>query len=132
MNEFVAKVLYTELLARRSKIAILVEVANEVAVDACQQAIAPDVKFPLIYKERILNIFLYDCSLINSSLSFLSNKLLNLFEVFGDDDTGASICIFTWLDNPNILLALLLLNMLELFFKFVKFDIIKPVLYYIC
>lgn len=67
MNELVAQVLHTELLARGSQIAILVEIAYQVSVDACQQPITPYVKLPLVYQQRVFNVLLDDCRLFHSS-----------------------------------------------------------------
>ena len=49
MNESVIQILNWKLFARSPEIAILIEKSKHMSINACEQAIAPNVEFSPIY-----------------------------------------------------------------------------------
>ena len=57
-------VLEIELTACSPQVALLVEVSLEVSISTSRQRISPDIEFPSIIQERVVNVLLNNaCSL---------------------------------------------------------------------
>jgi hypothetical protein len=95
-------------IGRSSHVTFLIEVATEMnAVNDLSQCENSDVKLPhwcvvpvvTSDKERVLNVLLDNPFLTRP---VLLQKLGNLIEIGDNHNSLASICILSWLANPNL------------------------------
>ena len=102
MHKFVGQVFYAELSARRSEIALFVEVGFIVAIDTRDQCIRPNVELPTVYEQRIRYVFLNDAG-PSFWGSGLFNDLSNVWVVFRHRNSITSVGVLTRLYDPNVL-----------------------------
>ena len=60
MNKPISNVFQIEVFATCPKVALIVPITLEVAIDSSQQSIAPNIKFPVFVEKRLLYVFLND------------------------------------------------------------------------
>lgn len=139
MNEFILYIINIKLFTTCSDICIIIEIPLEHSINTSQHSIASEIKFPIINKQRIINIFLYnECSIlsqwINSSLRY---NLSNLMQSRTYINSIAPISILSGFNNPNILLnfifsfdssdfIILSNNLLKFFIIFILFFFLTP------
>ena len=85
MNKPIGQVIQGKLLAGGPYVAILIEVTFEVAVDGGKQSIAPNIKLSIADKQRPLNVFLDDMSVLH--LGIACNLSLDLSHGITDEDS---------------------------------------------
>ncbi len=81
----------------------MIPVALEVAIDTAHEREAPDVKLPSFVEHRLLNILLDDVAALVSIDIRVLDQVSNLVKLLAHLDAASSICVFTRLDNPEIL-----------------------------
>ena len=58
MNKSISNILKIEVLATSPKVALIVPIALEVAINCSQQSVASNVKLSVLVEERLLKVFL--------------------------------------------------------------------------
>lgn len=71
------------------------------AINACEQSIASDIKLPPIDEERVFNVLLKDSSFILLR-ALISHYVFDLLEVSTHYDATSPICVLSWLDDPDV------------------------------
>ena len=121
MNKLVSYVIESILATASSYVAILVAVPLETAIDARQQAEAPEVKLALVDEQRIVDVLLNDKGAVAIFLHRSANYRLHLLNSLDNGDALASIRILTRLDDPGVLRrSVLLPNLLYRLFILIR------------
>lgn len=100
VDQFVIQVFQVVLLAGGSHVTLLVPVSFDAPVDAGDQHIASNIKFPFVVKERTLHILLHDQR--SARIAFLAHQRLYLVQRTYHLYTVASVGVLAGLANPNI------------------------------
>lgn len=110
--DHLTEVLSGVLLRGRAYVALLVPIRLQYAIHTRHQHVATDVEFPLVVQERVVYIFLDYVGLWLSVWVdiLISYELLDFTEIGAYTDASPPIGDLTRLDDPYILLALLLLR----------------------
>lgn len=108
MHVFVCSV-HCERLWTSSQIASIINVTFQFFIDTCKHPKAPNIKLSSLKQSRLLNILLYYKSATHI-ITALTNNLFDFLQFTRHSDPYASICIFTWLDDPHFFLGLGLLG----------------------
>lgn len=103
MNKSISNILKIEVLATSPKVALIVPIALEVAINSSQQSVASNVKLSVLVEERLLNVFLDNVRPLLSVDIGVRYNLLNLREFPANLNATASIGVFSRLDYPNLL-----------------------------
>jgi hypothetical protein len=103
MNKSISNILKIEVLATSPKVALIVPIALEVAINSSQQSVASNVKLSVLVEERLLNVFLDNVRPLLSVDISVRYNLLNLREFPANLNATASIGVFSRLDYPNLL-----------------------------
>lgn len=101
VNEFIAHIFMGKLFARSSHVPIFKEIAFQSPIDRGHQAVASKVKFTLVNQQWVVDILLnYGCAVstggTTDDLFYFLQRLAYIYSI-------ASVCVFTWLNNPSIL-----------------------------
>lgn len=106
MNKLVIQVVDVILLTTSSNVTILIEVTFQMTIDWSQHSITPEVKFSLMYEQRIINVFLNDKSSIFGQWVIRCSlyDLLDLIHVGRHIDSIPSISVLSRFDDPYILM----------------------------
>ena len=107
MNEFAMKIAQVKLFWWCSEIAISVHVAFQNSIYRCHHGIASDIKFPAMYQERSIDVFLHNRGPAASIRSHRLHYWSDFRDRICDLNSSTSVWIFTWLDDPNIEVSLL-------------------------
>lgn len=103
MNKSISNILKIEVLATSPKVALIVPIALEVAINSSQQSVASNVKLSVLVEERLLNVFLDNVRPLLSVDIGVRYNLLYLREFPANLNATASIGVFSRLDYPNLL-----------------------------
>ena len=103
MNKSICNILKIEVLATSPKVALIVPIALEVAINCSQHSVASNVKLSVLVKERLLNVFLDNVRPLLSVDISVRYNLSNLREFLANLNATASIGVFSRLDYPNLL-----------------------------
>ena len=103
MNKSICNILKIEVLATSPKVALIVPIALEVAINCSQHSVASNVKLSVLVKERLLNVFLDNVRPLLSVDIGVRYNLPNLREFLANLNATASIGVFSRLDYPNLL-----------------------------
>ena len=103
MNKSISNILKIEVLATSPKVALIVPIALEVAINSSQQSVASNVKLSVLVEERLLNVFLDNVRPLLSIDIGVRYNLLYLREFPANLNATASIGVFSRLDYPNLL-----------------------------
>ena len=103
MNKSISNILKIEVLATSPKVALIVPIALEVAINSSQQSVASNVKLSVLVEERLLNVFLDNVRPLLSVDICVRYNLLYLREFPANLNATASIGVFSRLDYPNLL-----------------------------
>ena len=60
MDHSICRILQVVFAAASSQISVGVPVSLEIAIHCCRQEVATDVELPILVKQRLLNVLLYD------------------------------------------------------------------------
>ncbi len=103
MNESISKVFHIELFASCSNVTILIPISFHTPIDWCDQNVSSDIKFSLLIQKRN-DVLLNDVSsrLSFSTLSIFFNDTVNLLQSLNNNNSIASVCIFTWFYQPSV------------------------------
>ena len=99
VNVLVWAVLHWKLKAWCSDIPSWVKVSRDTG-SGCYQSETADIKLSSM-KEKRVDIFLYNESLFRMFLMLFFNVLFNIFNLFADPNSTASVRIFSRFDNPH-------------------------------
>jgi hypothetical protein len=103
MNKSISNILKIEVLATSPKVALIVPIALEVAINSSQQSVASNVKLSVLVEERLFNVFLDNVRPLLSVDIGVRYNLLYLREFPANLNATASIGVFSRLDYPNLL-----------------------------
>jgi hypothetical protein len=103
MNKSISNILKIEVFATSPKVALIVPIALEVAINCSQQSVASNVKLSVLVKERLFDVFLDNVGPLLSVDIGVRYNLLNLREFPANLNATASIGVFSRLDYPNLL-----------------------------
>lgn len=117
MDELV-EVLQVELLPWGPQIPIIIGERHQIAIDRSDQSEASYIKLPVFEESWIFDVFLYDKR--PSVPRFWINVWFDFFQFSLHGDADASVGIFTWFQDPYILLILGRLAWLQLCFGFIQ------------
>ena len=102
VNELVLELAEYVLSARRSQVAFVVDVNLQITIHCGTEHICTDVELSAMDKERIVDVLLDDACSAAIGRRLLHN-LLNLIIFTRHLNTMTSVCVFSWLDDPNVL-----------------------------
>lgn len=121
MNELVSYVIECILATAGPYVAILIAVPFETAINARQQAKAPEVKLSLVDEQWIVNVLLNDKGSVAIFLHRSTNYRLHLLNRFDNGDALASIRILARFNDPGVLRrSVLLPNLLYRLFILIR------------
>lgn len=117
MHKLVGQIFNAELPRTCPQVAFVVEVALHVAIDAGDGGVGPNIEFPPVDEQRVVDVFLNNASPF-LRLGGVNNDLGDFVVVLAHRYALTSVCIFTWLDNPNVVFVSL--RILELLLEPLK------------
>jgi hypothetical protein len=103
MNKSISNILKVEVFATSPKVALIIPITLQVAVDRGQQSVAPDVKLPVLIEEGFLDVLLDDVGPLLSVNIGIRYDVLDLGEFSANLNATASVSVLTGLDYPNLL-----------------------------
>ena len=87
---------------RCSDIAFSAPISSDRTANLHQQYKAPDIKFSVIVQKWLLNILLNNKGCFFIFFETIHDIVLHFFRVIMDHDSITSICIFSGLNDPNL------------------------------
>jgi len=102
MDQAILHILDIVFAAGRSQIAVLVEVALKVAIHTGRHGEKPDVELSTFVEQGSLTVLLYNKRPFFAVYHVVLHDLFNLREFPAHRDSTPTICVLTWLHDPEL------------------------------
>ena len=102
MHVSVRNVFKRKLFAAGSKVALLVPVTLQVAVDRAHHSERSDVELSTLVKEWFLDVLLHDVRPLVAVHVRVLDEALDVVQFLAHLDATPSVRVFSWLDDPNV------------------------------